>query len=102
MKIVFASVLYIFSALLPDNPACESLTIKTTITHTIDGASNGEVAVTIVKGKAPYKVFLFAEKLENNLLDVELDDLKNLSAGKYILVVQDAAECTTQEKLILK
>lgn len=102
MKIVFASVLFIFSALLPDNPACDNLIIKTTITHTTEGASNGEVTVTIVKGKAPYKVFLFAEKLENNLLDVDFDDLKNLSAGKYILVVQDAADCTTQENLILK
>ena len=102
MKIVFASVLFIFSALMPDNPACDSLTIKTKITHTTDGASNGEIAVSIVKGKSPYKVFLFAEKQENNLLDVELDDLKSLSAGKYILVIQDAADCTTQEKLILK
>lgn len=102
MKIVFASVLFIFSALMPDNPACDNLTIKTNITHSTDGASNGEIDVTIIKGKPPYKVFLFADKIENNLFDVELDDLINLSAGEYILVIQDAAECTTQEKLILK
>ena len=102
MKIVFASVLFIFSALMPDNPACDNLTIKTKITHTTDGGSNGEIAVSIIKGKPPYKVYLFADKQENNLLDVDLDDLKNLSAGKYILVVQDAADCTIQEKLNLK
>jgi hypothetical protein len=102
MKIVFASVLFIFSALMPDNPACDSLIIKTKIIHTTDGVSNGEITVSIVKGKPPYKVFLFAEKIENNLFDVELDDLINLSSGKYILVIQDDADCTTQEKLILK
>ena len=102
MKIVFASVLFVLSALMPDNPACDNLIIKTTIIHTTNGANNGEVAVSIVKGKPPYKVYLFADKQENNLLDVDFDDLKNLSAGKYILVVQDAADCTTQEKLILK
>ena len=102
MKIVFASVLFIISALMPDNPACDNLTIKTKITHTTDGGSNGEIAVSIIKGKPPYKVYLFADKQENNLLDVDFDDLKNLSAGKYILVVQDAADCTIQEKLNLK
>ena len=102
MKIVFASVLFILSALVPDKPTCDSLKIKTKITHTTDGASNGEIAVSIVKGKPPYKVFLFADKQENNLFDVGLDDLKDLSAGRYILVVQDDADCTIQEKLILK
>jgi hypothetical protein len=102
MKIVFASVLFVFSALMPDNPTCESLKIKTKITHTTAGDNNGEITVSVVKGTPPYKVFLFAEKIENNLFDVEMDNLINLSAGKYILVIQDAADCTTQEKLILK
>jgi hypothetical protein len=102
MKLLIISGLFFFSALMPDNPACDSLIIKTKITHTTAGGSNGEISVSVVKGKPPYKVFLFSEKIENNLFDVEMDDLINLSAGKYILVIQDAAICTTQEKLILK
>ena len=102
MKLLVISGLFFFSAFMPDKPVCDNLKFKTKITHTTEGASNGQIAISIVKGRPPYKVFLFADKQENNLLDVGLDDLKNLSAGKYILVVQDAADCTTQEKLILK
>jgi len=102
MKLLVISGLLFFSAFMPDNPVCDNLKFKTKITHTSDGGNNGEIAISIVKGKPPYKVFLFADKQENNLLDVGLDDLKNLFAGKYILVVQDAADCTIQEKLILK
>ena len=87
---------------MPDSPVCNNLKIKTKITHTTAGASNGEISVSVVKGQPPYKAYLFAENKQNNLLDVRLDDLKNLSAGKYILVVQDAVDCTIQEKLILK
>ena len=102
MKLLIISGLFFVSALMPDNPVCDNLKFKTKITHTTAGVSNGEIVISIVKGKSPYKVFLFADKLENNLLDVGLDDLKNLAAGKYILVVQDAADCTKQEKLVLK
>ena len=102
MKLLIISTLLIFSALTPESPVCDNLKIKTKITHTTAGESNGEIVITIVKGKAPYNASLFAEKQQDNLLEVGLEDLKNLPAGKYILVVQDAADCATQEKLILK
>jgi hypothetical protein len=102
MKLLIISTLLIFSALLPESPDCDNLKIKTKITHTTTGESNGQIVVTVVKGQPPYKASLFAERKNDNLLEVGLEDLKNLPAGKYILVVQDAGDCATQEKVILK
>lgn len=102
MKLLIISALLIFSALSPENLDCDNLKIKTQITHTSAGEKNGEISISVVKGKAPYRVSLFSENKKDNLLEVGLDDLKNLAAGKYILVVQDDADCAITEKLTLK
>jgi hypothetical protein len=102
MKVLFVSVLFISSFMMPGELPCDGLKIETNITNTSNGENDGQISVTVVKGKAPYKVFLFAEKRENNRLDIKIKDLRKLASGKYILIIQDAGGCTTQETVFVK
>jgi len=102
MKLILVSALFFISASLPGNSDCDSLKIKANITNTSNNQANGAISVEVVNGKPPYKVFLFADKRKDNRLDVGIDDLVDLPAGKYILVIQEGGGCAIQENLTVK
>ena len=102
MKLILVSVLFFISASMPGNSDCDTLKLSLTITHTSDGKSNGKIEVVVEQGKTPFKVNLFAEKRENNKLDVNFSDLENLPSGKFILIVQDEGKCTFQQEFTIK
>ena len=101
MRLFLVGLVFFSSTMLIGAPPC-NLEIKTSITHTSDAKDNGKIDVTIIKGEAPYKVFLFAEKRKDNRQDIKFKDLNDLASGRYILIIQDAGGCTVQETLNIK
>jgi hypothetical protein len=101
MKLLLLSGLLFFSTYLPGDETCTNLKINVSVIHSTNNLSNGRIEVDVEKGQPPYKVYLFAEKPKNNLLDVKFRDLKDLAAGDYILVVQDKEGCNVKENIVV-
>ena len=100
MKVLLFSGLLLVSTLFPTVTDCDSIQLDVQVTHTSEGKNDGRIAVTVEKGRPPFKVFLFADKRADNLLDVKFKDLKNLKAGDYMLLVQDSGgECTFRQNI---
>ena len=102
MKVLFISLLFFISGLAPEESSCDYLKLKLDISHTSGGGENGKVLISVVKGKAPYKTFLFAKMKQNNRKGFKFDELINLASGKYTLIVQDGSGCTVQETIKVK
>ncbi len=102
MKVLFISLLFFTGGLTPEESSCDSLKLKLDISHTSKGEQNGKILISVIKGRAPYKTFLFAEKRQDNRQDFKLDELKGLTSGKYTLIVQDGSGCTFQQTIKLK
>jgi len=102
MKVLLFSGLLLVSTLFPAVTDCDSIQLDLQVTHTSDGNNDGKIEVSVEKGQAPFKVYLFADKRSDNLLDVKFKDLKNLKAGNYLLLVQDSGgECTYRQNVII-
>ena len=103
MKILLFSGLLFISTLVTEKSDCDSIQLDLGITHTSEGKNNGKIEVTVEKGRAPFTVYLFAAKREDNLEDVKFKDLKDLKRGDYILVVQDKDnKCTFNQKITIR
>jgi len=102
MKVLFISLLFVMAGRAPEEPSCDSLKLKLDISHTSKGDENGKISISVVKGRAPYKTFLFAKKRQDNRQDFKFDELINLASGKYTLIVQDGSGCTVQETINVK
>ena len=102
MKVLLLSGLLFISTLTSEKSNCDNIQLDITITHSSQGSNNGKIEVEVKKGKAPFRAYLFADDKSNNLHDVALDELVSLSAGSYILVIQDANNCSVHKKIKLK
>lgn len=100
MKVLLLSGLLLISSYLSETSDCDSIQLVLDINHTTDGRNNGKINVTVEKGEAPFKIYLFADRRSDNLLDVKFKDLKNLKPGDYIIVVQDSgSNCTFRQNV---
>jgi hypothetical protein len=102
MKVLLLSGLLFISTLNSEKSICDNIQLELSITNTTEGRDNGKIEVEVVKGKAPYKVFLFASKPKVNLVNIKIKDLKNLPAAEYLLIVQDQSNCRVQQTVIIK
>ncbi len=102
MKLLLISVLIAISPFNLETEPCKDLTYDIKLTHTSDGKDNGIIEVTITKSSSKVKAFLYSEGKSGNKLDVKLDELTHLKAGKYILVLQNKECSSVKRDIIIK
>jgi hypothetical protein len=102
MKLFFIGVLFFTFTLVAGQPPCNGLKFEVKVTHTTDNLDNGKIEVTIIKSAAGVKAFLYGDKKSKNRLDVKPDQLTQLAAGTYQLVLQDNNCSTLKRDIIIK
>lgn len=102
MKIFFVGVLIFTSSILAGQPPCEGLKFEIKVTNTSQSLDNGKIEVTIIKSAAGVKAYLYGDSKSKNRLNVKINKLTHLAAGKYILVLQDEKCSTVQRDIIIK
>ena len=82
--------------LLPVQPTlverpCKEINATVEVKNTI-GQNDGSFTVTIDGNPRQFRLHLIAPKKADNRLDVPVEEIKNLSAGEYELVITEAKE----------
>ncbi len=100
MKVFIFSLLLVISSFTYERQDCDQLKFEVNITHSSDGLNNGIIEVVELKSTSKVKAFLYGDKKSKNRLDVKIDKLNNLEAGKYLLVLQNK-DCSSVKKDII-
>ena len=69
------------------------------------GQNNGSLTVTIDGDPRRFRIFLVAQRMEDNRLDLPVEEIKNLPPGDYELVITEAKEgefCPKHIKVAIK
>ncbi len=83
---------------------CKEIEARVTIKNTIL-SNDGSITVTIEENPGHFKLFLVAPKKQDNRMDLPVEEIKNLSAGDYELVITEAKEgefCPKHIKVAIK
>ena len=70
---------------------CKEINATVEVKNTV-GKNDGSLTVAIDGNPRQFRLSLFAAKKRDNRLDVPVEEIKNLSAGEYELVITEAKE----------
>lgn len=89
MKLLLISSIVALMSFTVLQKSCDDLKFDIKITSTSSGLDNGKIEVTIIKSTSNVRAYLYGDTRKKNKLDVSVDDLINLEAGTYTLVLQN-------------
>ena len=102
MKLFLVGLILFASSFSLQNETCDDIKYEIEIIHTSNGLDNGQIEVNILSSSSKVKANLFGKDPSLNKIDVEIDELNNLSAGTYVLVLQNDQCSTVKSDIVIK
>ncbi|MCB0496924.1 MAG: hypothetical protein KDC79_12370 [Cyclobacteriaceae bacterium] len=99
--LVISSIVMLFSFTIP-NQECDDIKFDVEISNTTNGLNNGKIDVTIIKTSSKVRAYLYGDKRSKNKLNVEIDELKGLEAGKYTLILQNKVCSVVKQDIVIE
>lgn len=102
MKLLLISSVVFLLSFSSLQQACDDLKFDIKITNTTNGLNNGKIEITITRSSSKVHAFLYGDAKQKNKVDVDPDDLINLQAGTYMLVLQNDQCYEVKQDIIIK
>jgi hypothetical protein len=103
LTISFLLILFAEQLAIAQHP-CKEIQATAEVKNTTN-QNDGSVTVTIEGNSRDFRIFLVAQKKEDNRLDLPVEEIKNLSPGDYELVITESKQgefCPKRIKVAIK